>query len=398
MTKRITLFCSSFPPETGAAPGRMYHLAIMLQQNGFEVQVIAAMPNYPSGKIFSEYRGKFLHKEIVDGIPVTRIWLIPTHSSNKIKRTISLLSYTFSMLTLGRKELLKIKPDLVILSSPPFVTGYIGGLIAKSTKAKILLNVSDLWPKTPFDLGFIRKGKLLNFLQNRELKMYQNANALSVQSNPIKEHIESLARDKKIFVYRNLQPAQPTAKFNRPAGKRKIVYSGLLGVAQGVSAIVQAINFAALGTELHLYGQGFELAQIVDFIKQHPDNGVYYHGSVSAKEIPEILTQYHAMLIPLSSNIEGAVPSKIFSAYANGLPILFCGHGEAAEIIKSTQSGLTCASGDFQALAQNIQRIVSLSEAEYNSLRENCLQCNENQFNKTNQDAAFVNFLSEFLS
>lgn len=395
MIKRITLFCSSFPPETGAAPGRMYHLAIMLQQNGFEVQVIAAMPNYPTGKIFSEYRSKFLHKEIVDGIPVTRIWLIPTHSSNKIKRVISLLSYTFSMLTLGRKELLKIKPDLVILSSPPFVTGYIGGLIAKITKAKIVLNVSDLWPKTAQNLGFIKEGKLLNFLQKHELKMYQNANAISVQSNSIKEHIESLAPDKKIFIYRNLQPVQPTAKLDRPEGKRKIVYSGLLGIAQGVFAIMRAINFAESGTELHLYGQGFELAQILDFIKKHPENGVYYHGSVPAKEIPEILTQYHVMLIPLSSNIEGAVPSKIFSSYANGLPILFCGHGEAAEIINSTQTGLTCASGDYQALAQNIQLIVSLSEDEYNSLRQNCLQCNENQFNKTKQDIAFVDFLSE---
>ncbi|MFA6152710.1 MAG: glycosyltransferase family 4 protein [Chitinophagaceae bacterium] len=395
MTKRITLFCSSFPPETGAAPGRMYHLAIMLQQKGFEVQVIAAMPNYPTGKIFSEYRRKFLHKEIVDGISVTRIWLIPTHSSNKIKRAISLLSYTFSLLTLGRKELVKSKPDLIILSSPPFVTGYIGGLIAKITKAKILLNVSDLWPKTAHNLGFIKEGKLLSFLQNLELKMYQNANAISAQSNSIKKHIESLTPHKKIFVYRNLQPAQPTAKLDRPEGKRKIVYSGLLGIAQGVAAIVQVINFAALGTELHLYGQGYELRQILDFIKQHPENGVYYHGSVSAKKIPEILTQYHAMLIPLSSNIEGAVPSKIFNAYANGLPILFCGHGEAAEIIDETQTGLTCASGDYQVLSHNIQRFISFSEEEYNSLRQNCLQCNESQFNKSKQDTAFVDFLSE---
>jgi len=77
---------------------------------------------------------------------------------------------------------------------------------------------------------------------------------------------------------------------------------------------------------------------------------VFYHGSIPASDVPQMLTQFHAMLVPLSATIEGAVPSKIFNAFANGLPILFCGSGEAAQIILDTQTGFVSDVQDFDGL------------------------------------------------
>lgn len=392
--KRITLLCSSFPPETGAAPTRMYHLAKMLLQHQHEVTVICAMPNYPTGKIFPAYKRRLLVKENFEGINIIRTWLIPTHSSSKMIRAISLLSYTVSLFLLAKKQLLNSQPDLVLVSSPPFVTGFLGLRIAHRCKAKVVLNVSDLWPQSAYDLGFIKEGPFYSFLQKQEQKMYQLADAFSTQSVTIQKHIQELGNSQPSFVYRNLQPDFVQAKQARPSGKRKIVYAGLLGIAQGVLGIIQSIDFAALGTELHIYGQGFELALIKEWTALHPDRGVYYSGALSSEEIPNMLVNYHAMLIPLSASIEGAVPSKIFNAIANGLPILFSGEGEAAEIVQRNQIGFVNKPLDYEQLKENISRLITLSHEEYETMRSDCHLCSETVFNKELQDKNFLEFLS----
>lgn len=392
--RRITLLCSSYPPEIGAAPSRMFHLANMLQAKGNEVTVITAMPNYPTGKIFRGYKRKIYHQEQQNGIRIFRSWLIPSNSKNPFKRTLSMLSYASSLFTIALPKILSSKPEIIIVSSPPFVTGYIGTILSKFTKAKIVLNISDLWPLSATALGAIQKGRLYHFLCDREKSMYQRADAISVQSEEIKQYISAIVPNKKIMCYRNVQPPIEQAATERLPGKRKIVYAGLLGIAQGVYDICRAIDFSQIDTELHIYGEGNEKENIEAFIAQNKNRGIFYHGRVPANEMPGIMTQYHVVLIPLKTSIYGAVPSKIFNAMANGLPILFSGNGEGAEIVRQQHIGLTNAAGDYSVLQHNIERMMQLDNTLYNTMRDNCLKCATNEFNKSNQDNAFIEFLN----
>ncbi|MCC6186737.1 MAG: glycosyltransferase family 4 protein, partial [Chitinophagaceae bacterium] len=252
MAKKITLLCSSFPPEKGAAPNRMYQLAVLLLAKNYEVTVLCAMPNYPTGKIFDAYKGKIIVKEKVDGINVIRLWMWPTNSSNKLKRALSLASYALSLCTLGFWQLWRLPSSIIYMSSPPFVTGVIGSSLAKTLKRKVVLNISDLWPQSAYDLGFLKEGWLYQLLQKKEQKMYCRADAFTVQSHYIHNHILASIPDANVMLYRNLSPVTELPNNERPLGKRIIVYAGLLGIAQGVLRIVQKINFAQLGTELHI--------------------------------------------------------------------------------------------------------------------------------------------------
>ncbi|MDI9319763.1 MAG: glycosyltransferase family 4 protein [Phycisphaerales bacterium] len=397
MNKRITIICSSYPPETGAAPTRIFHLANMLRNKGNEVTVITSMPNYPTGKIFTDYRKKIISQEQLNGIRVFRTTLIPTNSSNKIKRIISGLSYASSFVCLALPKIIRSKPQLLVISSPPFITGYLGTFLGSFTHARVLLNISDLWPSSALDLGFVRKGFLYRILLRLEQKMYERSDFFSAQSEEIKNHLLHTQCDKNVFVYRNLQPNSLYANMDRPVGKRKIVYAGLLGIAQGVLNIISKVDFGSLNTELHIYGQGFELAKIKEWIAVHPNAAVYYHGSAPSHQIPKILRQYHAMLIPLSSEIHGAVPSKIFNAIANGLPILYCGSGEGTEIIRQNKIGFVAQPGDAIALQQNIGRLISLTEDDYQSMRNCCIHLSQNEFDKAKQDGQFISFLEDNL-
>lgn len=397
MNKRITIISSSYPPETGAAPIRIFHLANMLRDKGNEVTVITSMPNYPTGKIFTAYKKKIVCTERIDGIRVIRTALIPTNSSNKIKRIISSLSYACSFICLALPKIIRSKPQLLIISSPPFMTGYLGTFLGRLTHARILLNISDLWPSSVLDLGFVQEGFFYRMLLRLEQKMYLRSDFFSAQSEAIKKHLKQCQANKNVFVYRNLQPKSIYAGIDRPIGKRKIVYAGLLGIAQGVFDIISQVDFELEHTELHIYGQGYELGKIQAWIALHPDANVYYHGSVPSHQIPEILSQYHAMLVPLSSDIHGAVPSKIFNAIANGLPILYCGSGEAATIIRQYKIGFVAAAGDNASLQENIYRFISLTEDEYQSMRHSCIRLSQNEFDKAKQDEQFISFLEDNL-
>lgn len=393
--KKITIICLSFPPEVGAAPIRVYHLAKNLLAQGYEVDVIAGMPNYPTGKIFKAYQGKRLMTEDWEGIRVHRFWFWPTNSSSKMIRLISLSSYALSMIYFVPAILRKAKSPLVWVSSPPFLTGLLGLWLAHKKGVKLVLNVSDLWPQSAVDLGFLKPGLLLNLLNKLERKMYQMAGSFTVQSQLIAERITKCQPGKPIFLYRNLQPISSFASMPRPQGQRIIVYAGLLGVAQGVLDIVQKVDFAALGTQLHIYGQGFELDKIQDHLLRHPNIGVTYKGAAPAAAMPEILAQYHATLVPLSADIKGAVPSKIYNAIAHALPILYCGGGEAADIVSSHQIGFVAKPNEVKQLKTHILAITSCSEDDYAHLRSNCIRLAQSTFNKDLQDIQIGQFLEQ---
>ncbi|MGC4058672.1 MAG: glycosyltransferase family 4 protein [Chitinophagaceae bacterium] len=394
--KTITILCASFPPETGAGPGRIYLLAQLLQQQGFTVHVIAAMPNYPQGKIFQAYRGKRIVQEQIDGINVCRIWLYPTNSSSKIKRAFSIGSFALS-LKLHLPALLRSQqPDLLIVSSPPFILGTFGCSIAERNGVRILLNISDIWPASAQYLGFIREGWLLNYLRKQEKSMYAKASGFSVQSEEIARHILQIRPSADIFIYRNLQHTSAYAQETRPAGKRKIVYAGLLGIAQGLGTIIRQIDFGGAGTELHIYGDGVEQGIIRQEAACRTD--IFYHGSIPAHEVPEMLSRYHIMLVPLITGIEGAVPSKIFNAVANGLPLIYMGQGESADIVRAHKLGYTCDPGDFDGLYARLKEMLALNDAEYRQLRNNCRDAAKGIFNKEIQDLNFLKFLHSFFS
>jgi hypothetical protein len=58
----ILILTQYYPPEIGAAQNRLSGLAIFLQKAGHTVTVLTAMPNYPTGEIYHEYRNQFLSR------------------------------------------------------------------------------------------------------------------------------------------------------------------------------------------------------------------------------------------------------------------------------------------------------------------------------------------------
>ena len=95
---KIGILTQVYKPEMGAAPNRLHEMANGLKALGWEVSVITSMPNYPHGKIFNGYRGKFRLTEYLDEIEIRRYWLYPSNSKRAILRLLNWISFSITVL------------------------------------------------------------------------------------------------------------------------------------------------------------------------------------------------------------------------------------------------------------------------------------------------------------
>lgn len=392
---KVLLVSFYYEPEMGAAPSRITNLAKGLKASGMDVDVLTSLPNYPKGRIFDGYRRRFSMKEQIDGINVYRYWTYATVSKNPFKRVLAMTSYATTMWRFVLKRKTINRYDRIIIQSPPILVAVSAMIIFKQLYGKnVILNVSDLWPGSAVELGFVRKGSIsFKMLSRYEKFIYRNADAVMGQSQEIVEHVEKMFPGKRTFLYRNLQPVENVYLQPRERSScLKIVYAGLFGVAQGMLQLVKSIDFVALGVELHLYGGGNQVDEIQKYIK-NGDKNIWYHGYVPKQQINEELKKYDLSIIPLAAAIHGAVPSKIFDLLPAGIPILFSGNGEGARIVKEWGFGLVSPYGDYKALEENIKAFKEMPASEYTAFSGNCIKASCDVFSFSKQLERFKQFL-----
>ena len=77
---------------------------------------------------------------------------------------------------------------------------------------------------------------------------------------------------------------------------------------------------------------------------------------------------------------------------AAGLPIMFVGEGEGAQIVKDNNIGLVANAKDYATLKSNIQHIVS-HPALMEEMITNCRTCAQTKFNRPKQIMNLHQFL-----
>ena len=352
--KEVLIITSYFPPETGAASNRISHLAHGLSNRDFNVSVLTPLPNYPTGEIFKDYKGKFKSVSTENNITIHRLWIYASNSKNKLLRLFAMLSYSFSLVWFFIWN--KI-PKTVIVQSPPLLVAFSCMLFLNSKRRKLILNVSDLWPIAGLELGAFKKNFSYKVLERIERYNYKKANLILGQSEEILTHINALFSNKSTLLYRNYPEfiAPEIPEHYKVSNTFKIVYAGLLGIAQGVFKLCQELDYSRI--EFHIYGAGSEQAIIESFISKHPELPITYHGEVDRQELHKVLVQYDIAIIPLRNRIYGSVPSKLFEYSKLGLPMLYFGGGEGELVIKKNDLGWVAEAGNYKHLNEVITNL-----------------------------------------
>lgn len=368
--EEILIISNYYPPEKGAAANRIEQLALKLYHNQYRVTVICPLGNYPKGELFPEYRGKFSVTEKLQNIVVKRLWIYPSVSKNILKRILSVLSFSIGLFFY---LLFNKTPKKVIVQSPPLLLSFISIFVLSLKNKKIILNVSDLWPSAAIELKAIEKGSFSHKISLfMERFIYKKTTLVLGQSNEILTHIHSLFSDKKTYLYRNYPDHQVLEMALKTEGNDaiKIFYAGLLGVAQGVSALCQNIDLEGKNIELHIFGDGAEKSQIEQIIKNKDCSKIFFYGMLERNDLHEKLNSFDIAVVPLKTRIYGSVPSKIFEYGSLGFPILYFGGGEGGTIVAENNLGWVADVGNYIDFNQKIDEISKLTKTDLESMKK----------------------------
>jgi glycosyltransferase involved in cell wall biosynthesis len=383
--EEIVIISNYYPPEKGAASNRIEQLALKLKENNYKVIVICPLGNYPKGALFPEYKGRFIVTENRANITIKRLWIYPSISKNLFVRLLSVLSFSGCLFFY---LLLKKTPQKVVVQSPPLLLSFISVLVLSLKKKKIILNVSDLWPLAAIELNALKKGSISHkFSLFFERFIYKKSTLILGQSEEIIKHIHSIFPSKECYLYRNYPDHKlknlEIKTFKAPT--IKIFYAGLLGIAQGVLELCKKISIDSLNIELHLFGDGAEKIQIMEFIASKKTTSIFFYGMLDRDQLHEKLQSFDIAIVPLKTRIFGSVPSKIFEYTALGFPILYFGGGEGGTVVLESNLGWVAEVGDYEALNQKLIEISAMDKLELDTIKKLVFETSKNKFNLKEQ-------------
>ena len=362
---KLLILTQYYPPEIGAPQNRLHELAIRLKAAGMEIDVLTALPNYPRMEIMNGYENRKNRYEEIDGIPVHRSWIYITKSKGIFSRLLIYFSFVWSSYWKGRKMK---KYDYLLVESPPLFLGYSAMALSKKLNAKLIFNVSDLWPESAEKLGIITNKIALNLAYKLEAKCYKQAFLITGQTQGIVDNIRTRFPNIKVYwlpngvdvSFYNPSQIQP-GNFREKNGfsKEEILYfyGGIIGHAQGLEVILNAANLLRENSKIQfiLQGSGPEKETLIALKQTLNLTNVHFLEPVSKKEMPAILNSIDVALVPLKNLplFKGAIPSKVFEALAMEVPLLLGVDGEARNhFIEKGKAGLFFQPENAEELAK----------------------------------------------
>lgn len=403
---KLTILTQYYPPEVGAPQNRLSHLASHFASAGHDVTVLTAMPNYPSGKIQRGYGG-LLRQERDAGVRIIRTPIYPSRSAALLPRLLSYFSFVCSSALFG--SFLLNASDFLLVESPPLFLGIAAVWLSRLKRAKLIFNVSDLWPESAVRVGVIRQGSLAHRSGMRlESFCYRRAWLVTGQSNGILQDIEARFPNQATFLLSNgantkvFHPQKRTTEARKRLTSENefvVLYAGLHGLAQGLEQVLATAEHVQSdgGYRFIFIGDGPHKEKLLETAKRRGLKNVSFWDSLPSTEMPQLLAAADLIVVPLGMHLPGAVPSKLYEAMASGRPIVLVVSGEAAEIVRRYNAGLVVDPGQVPSLVGAIRELRSNKELA-DQLAQNARRAAVGHFDRAEIAGSFVRYLESRIS
>jgi glycosyltransferase involved in cell wall biosynthesis len=372
--RRILLVTHYFPPEAGAPQARLSALAAEWAAGGDRVTVLTGMPNHPTGVLPPEYRRAILRRERRDGYRVVRTWLYATPNQGLVRKTLSHLSFMISSVLLG--GLASGRPDTVVVSSPTFFSIGSAWLLARLHRARLVIEIRDLWPAIFVELGVLTNRRLIRLLERIELAAYAAAEQVVVVSDGFRANlIERGVPADKVHTIRNgvaldwfrlgaldlAERDEARARLGAGPSDCLVLYAGTHGISHALPSVADA---AALLSRKPLHiafvGDGADKPRLENRVAELGLDNVTLAGAVPPDQVPGLLEAADICLVPLRDVplFASFIPSKMFEYLAAGKPVIGSVTGEAAQILKEA-GAVVVPPEDSKALAAAIAALAA---------------------------------------
>jgi colanic acid biosynthesis glycosyl transferase WcaI len=368
---RILFITNLFQPEPNHLKGISFIKALMA--SGHKVHVLTGFPNYPGGKVYPGYRIRWIQREEIEGVSITRVAMYPSHNQSSFDRSCNYLSLGFSML--AHMPWLREKFDICYIYLGPITLLWPAMWLKQRHGTMIIADVQDIWPESVTASGMLHSRLLLRAIDVLTRWGYRMADHFVVLSPGYKD----------LFIARGFIPDRIEVIYNwtdEDAGlvledesdtyldktKFNILYAGNIGPLQGLDTLLDAVKIAATRgsrCNLVLIGAGVEYDHIAHRITSEKIVNATIFQRVSASKARTIQNKADMLLLHLVRTpvTEIGIPQKVQAYMSSGRPILTAVAGEAARLVNEAKCGFLCEPSNAHDIADTILKAENLLPA-----------------------------------
>ena len=252
----------------------------------------------------------------------------------------------------------KNKYDTVFVTSPPIFLGLVGILAKLRFKAKLILDVRDLWPDSLKGVGVFNYKWVIVFFKVIEKCMYNQADSSVINSkgfyNPI---LQVLKKDMPILFMPNSIREEEFVLEQQKNEDFTVVYSGNIGLAQDVEFLKDLSRaLYEKGITLKVIGFGLKRGELQDFVKEHKLKNVHFIKAMTRQQCLKLIKQSHVGVLGLKDEdvFDTVLPGKLIDYIACGLPIVAGVSGYTKSIIEEKGIGYVSETRDVNEIVKYV--------------------------------------------
>lgn len=365
---RIALIADTFPPLRNSGAVQLRDLAREFVRQGHELTVL--LP----GAIQSER----WCLEMFDGARVLRLKAPKTKDVGYVRRTLAELLMPFSMLrNLHKSPLADETWDGVIWYSPSIFHGPLARSLKEKSGCPGYLIVRDIFPEWAADMGLMGRGLPFQFFRAIARYQYAVADVIGVQTAGNEVYFDAWRRrpGRRLEVLQNWldEPARIKCSIRidetRLVGRKVFVYAGNMGVAQGMSILIDLAEQMSDREDIGFLfvGRGSHVDGLKTSVRQRQLENVIFFDEISPDEIPSLYEQCAAGIVSLDHRHQSHnIPGKFLTYMQSGLPVLanVNAGNDLASLIIGNEVGQVCQSNDLEELKRLSQELVVQIDAD----------------------------------
>ena len=395
---RLCIFTNHFFPEEF----KVNDIAFELAERGHEVVVITAIPDYPQKRMFRKYYSLFKkRREILNGVTVIRLPIIPRYKGSAVLLFLNYLSYFFSSYVFTYLHSFFHRYDAIFVhETSPFFIGLAAVHLKQRQHIPLVFWTLDLWSESLSAVTHIYNRVLLAPFELMVKHVYNNCDKILIGSQGFEHSICAKGGYKEKCIYFpnwaentehisqnpiNISETYPFSEFAKD--DFVFLFAGNLGAAQNLTFILDAANEVRYLKQIRFVfiGDGRCRNDILEFIKKkNLEETVFAPGRFPISTMPLFMQRANVLMVSLKDDpiFNLTVPAKVQFYMAHGKPILAMLNGDAAKLIEEAMCGVSVPVNNLANLIQAIRHYSTMTEKELTKMGENGKMYYEQKFKK----------------
>lgn len=392
--RRVLLIHQAFATPMDAGGTRHYELIKRCVDDELNFLVVTSRNSYMNSvKLRCNLRE--VNKYMINGIDIRRSYAFPAHHKNYFWRVLAYLSF---MITSFLSAIKLNSINLVWGTSPPIFQLFPAWIIAILRRCPLIIEVRDLWPDFPIEMGVLKNHSLIKMSRFIERFFYEKADVILVNSPAYKDYLININIPKsKVFLVANGVDTSQFKPDSRAESLRinwgvkddfVVIYTGALGPANAIESILNASSHLQDRQDIVivLAGAGKDESRLKKRAKEMELKNIRFIGSLPKSSIPDALAASDACIATLQDipMFNTTYPNKVFDYMAAGRPTILAIGGVIAEVLRQSRGGIVVKPENAEAIAEAIKLLADSKEL-CNSMGSNARAYVEANFERDKQ-------------